>query len=94
MVQRTFEPAAAKAKRVHRPEGANAQEPAWMKRGVIIKTIINGFTFDGSTKDPIQKAVRDSLIAFMAATAQAHEGSPAGVYRLRQGKRRHRLPWA
>lgn len=24
-----------------------------------------------STKDPIQKAVRDSLIAFMAATAQA-----------------------
>jgi DNA invertase Pin-like site-specific DNA recombinase len=43
----------------------------FMKRGVIIKTVINGFTFDGSTTDPIQKAVRDSLIAFMAATAQA-----------------------
>jgi putative DNA-invertase from lambdoid prophage Rac len=26
---------------------------------------------DGSTSDPIQKAVRDALIAFMAATAQA-----------------------
>lgn len=44
---------------------------AFMKRGVVIKTIINGFTFDGATKDPVQKAVRDSLIAFMAATAQA-----------------------
>jgi putative DNA-invertase from lambdoid prophage Rac len=43
----------------------------FMKRGVIIKTVINGFTFDGSTTDPIQKAVRDSLISFMAATAQA-----------------------
>jgi len=43
----------------------------FMKRGIIVKTVINGFTFDGATKDPVQKAVRDSLIAFMAATAQA-----------------------
>ena len=42
-----------------------------MQRGVVIKTIINGMTFDGATDDPIQKAVRDALIAFMAATAQA-----------------------
>lgn len=42
-----------------------------MQKGVIVKTVINGFTFDGATRDPIQKAVRDSLIAFMAATAQA-----------------------
>jgi putative DNA-invertase from lambdoid prophage Rac len=27
--------------------------------------------FDGSSTDPIQKAVRDAMIAFMAATAQA-----------------------
>ena len=40
-------------------------------RGVIIKTVINGMTFDGSTTDPMQQAVRDALIAFMAATAQA-----------------------
>lgn len=44
---------------------------AFMNRGVIIKTVINGMTFDGATTDPIQKAVRDALIAFMAATAQA-----------------------
>ena len=42
-----------------------------MRRGVIIKTVINGMTFDGSTTDPMQQAVRDALIAFMAATAQA-----------------------
>jgi DNA invertase Pin-like site-specific DNA recombinase len=43
----------------------------FMRRGVIIKTVINGMTFDGSTTDPMQQAVRDALIAFMAATAQA-----------------------
>jgi DNA invertase Pin-like site-specific DNA recombinase len=42
-----------------------------MKKGVVIRTVINGFTFDGSTKDPMQKAVRDALIGFMAAMAQA-----------------------
>jgi putative DNA-invertase from lambdoid prophage Rac len=34
-------------------------------------TVINNFTFDGATKDPMQQAVRDALIAFMAATSQA-----------------------
>ena len=43
----------------------------FMKKGVVIKTVINGFAFDGSTKDPMQKAVRDALIGFMAAMAQA-----------------------
>jgi putative DNA-invertase from lambdoid prophage Rac len=43
----------------------------FMRRGVIIKTVINGMTFDGSTTDAMQQAVRDALIAFMAATAQA-----------------------
>jgi putative DNA-invertase from lambdoid prophage Rac len=43
----------------------------FMKKGVIIKTVLNGFVFDGATKDPMQKAVRDALIAFMAAMAQA-----------------------
>jgi DNA invertase Pin-like site-specific DNA recombinase len=43
----------------------------FMRRGVIIKTVINGMTFDGSTSDPMQQAVRDALIAFMVATAQA-----------------------
>jgi putative DNA-invertase from lambdoid prophage Rac len=43
----------------------------FMKKGVIIRTVINGFAFDGATKDPMQKAVRDALIGFMAAMAQA-----------------------
>lgn len=42
-----------------------------MNQGVIVKTVINGFTFDGATTDPVQKAVRDSLIAFLSATAEA-----------------------
>ena len=43
----------------------------FMVRGVVIRTVINKMTFDGATKDPIQKAVRDALIGFMAATAEA-----------------------
>ncbi len=42
-----------------------------MARGVVIRTVINNMTFDGSTRDPVQMAVRDALIGFMAATAQA-----------------------
>jgi putative DNA-invertase from lambdoid prophage Rac len=42
-----------------------------MRRGIVIRTVINNFTFDGATKDPMQQAVRDALIAFMAATSQA-----------------------
>lgn len=44
---------------------------AFMNRGVVVKTIINAMTFDGATTDPIAMAVRDALIGFMAATAQA-----------------------
>lgn len=44
----------------------------FIRRGVIVKTLINGgVTFDGATKDPMQMAVRDALIGFLAATAQA-----------------------
>ncbi|MCQ1770878.1 recombinase family protein [Neorhizobium galegae] len=56
----------------------------FIKRGVVIQTIINGITFDGSTKDPMQMAVRDALIGFLAATAQAQaeatrEAQKAGI---------------
>jgi DNA invertase Pin-like site-specific DNA recombinase len=56
----------------------------FMRRGVIIKTVINGLTFDGATTDPMQQAVRDALIAFMAASAQAQaeatkEAQRAGI---------------
>jgi putative DNA-invertase from lambdoid prophage Rac len=55
-----------------------------MTRGVVVRTVINNMTFDGATKDPMQKAVRDALIAFMAATAEAQaeatrEAQKAGI---------------
>ena len=43
----------------------------FMRRGVVIRTVINGLTFDGATKDPMQEAVRDALVGFMAAMAEA-----------------------
>lgn len=55
-----------------------------MRRGVIVRTVINNLTFDGATTDPMQQAVRDALIGFMAATAQAQaeagkEAQKAGI---------------
>ena len=44
---------------------------ALMRKGVVVRTVINNMTFDGSTSDPMQAVVRDALIGFMAATAQA-----------------------
>jgi putative DNA-invertase from lambdoid prophage Rac len=43
----------------------------FMRRGVVIRTVINGLEFNGATQDPMQQAVRDALIAFMAATDAA-----------------------
>jgi putative DNA-invertase from lambdoid prophage Rac len=56
----------------------------FMRRGVVVRTVINNMTFDGATTDPMQQAVRDALIAFMAATAQAQaeatkEAQKAGI---------------
>jgi putative DNA-invertase from lambdoid prophage Rac len=56
----------------------------FIRRGVVVRTVINKMTFDGATKDPMQQAVRDALIAFMAATAQAQaeatkEAQRAGI---------------
>lgn len=59
-----------------------------MRRGVIVRTVINGLVFDGATKDPMQQAVRDALIAFMSATAEAQadatkEAQRAGIAHAR-----------
>jgi putative DNA-invertase from lambdoid prophage Rac len=56
----------------------------FMRRGVVIKTVINGMIFDGATTNPMEQAVRDALIGFMAATAQAQaeatkEAQRAGI---------------
>lgn len=56
----------------------------FLRRGVTIKTVINTMTFDGATTDPTQMAVRDAMIGFMAAMAQAQaeatkEAQRAGI---------------
>ncbi|CAM5766956.1 hypothetical protein LMIY3S_01998 [Labrys miyagiensis] len=56
----------------------------FMRRGVVIRTVINGLTFDGAARDPMQQAVRDTLIGFMAALSQAQaeatkEAQKAGI---------------
>lgn len=66
----------------------------FMRQGVIVKTVINGLTFDGATTDPMQEAVRDALIAFMAATAQAQaeatkEAQKAGIAAAKEGGRKY-----
>jgi DNA invertase Pin-like site-specific DNA recombinase len=43
----------------------------FMQKRIVVRTIINGMVFDGSATDPMQQAVRDALIGFMAAMAQA-----------------------
>lgn len=60
----------------------------FLAKGVTVRTVINSMTFDGATTDPIQQAVRDALIAFMAATAQAQaeatkEAQKAGIEHAR-----------
>lgn len=67
----------------------------FMRRGVIIRTVINRLTFDGATRDPMQQAVRDAMIAFMAASAQAtveanKEAQRAGIEAKRGDASRYR----
>ena len=56
----------------------------FIRRGIRIETVINRMTFDGTTTDPMQQAIRDSLLAFMAAMSQAQaevtkEAQKAGI---------------
>lgn len=65
----------------------------FMRRGVVIKTIINSMTFDGATKDPMQQAVRDALVGFMAALSQAQaeankEAQKAGIAHAQAGSKK------
>lgn len=67
----------------------------FMRRGVVVKTLIGGMVFDGAATDPMQKAIRDTLIAFMAANAQAQaqatkEAQKAGIaYAKANGDRKY-----
>jgi DNA invertase Pin-like site-specific DNA recombinase len=56
----------------------------FINRGVRIETVVNQMCFDGSATDPMRQALRDSMLAFMAAMAQAQaevtkEAQKAGI---------------
>lgn len=56
----------------------------FMRRGVVVRTVIHRLEFDGATTDAMKCAVRDALIGFMAATAEAQaeatkEAQRAGI---------------
>jgi len=66
----------------------------FMRRGVIVRTVINGMVFDGATQDPMQQAIRDALIGFMAAQAQAQaevtkEAQRAGIAHAKADERKY-----
>jgi DNA invertase Pin-like site-specific DNA recombinase len=42
-----------------------------MELGVRVQCTLNGMIFDGKAKDPIEKATRDAILAFMAAQGEA-----------------------
>lgn len=65
----------------------------FLRRGVTIRTIINGMVFDGQASDPMTAAVRDALVGFMAAMAQAQaeatkEAQRAGIASVRDKQAR------
>lgn len=56
----------------------------FIRRGVTVRTVINGMAFDGQAKDPMSAAVRDALVGFMAAMGEAQaeatkEAQRAGI---------------
>lgn len=55
-----------------------------LKKGVTIRTVINDLTFDGSATDQTQVLVRDIMVRFLSAMAQAQaeatrEAQKAGI---------------
>lgn len=42
-----------------------------MDLGVRVECTLNGMSFDGNAQDPIEKATRDAVLAFMAAQGEA-----------------------
>ncbi len=43
----------------------------FLRRGVTIKTVINGMVFDAHPSNDMERAMRDAMISFMAAMASA-----------------------
>jgi putative DNA-invertase from lambdoid prophage Rac len=61
----------------------------FLDRGVTIKTVINGMTFEAKPQDAMGKAVRDAMLSFMSAMAEAQavamkEAQAAGIAHARE----------
>ncbi|RQV54237.1 recombinase family protein [Burkholderia cenocepacia] len=52
-----------------------------MDLGVRVECTLNGMVFDGNTTDPIAKATRDAVLAFMAAQGEADYRNRAEMQR-------------
>ena len=66
----------------------------FIRLGVTVRTVISNMTFDGVTTDPVQMAVRDAMVAFLAATAQAQAEATkaaqrAGIDAAMNDERKH-----
>ena len=68
----------------------------FLDRGVTIRTVINNMTFDAKPKDAMIKAVRDAMLSFMSAMAEAQaiatrEAQAAGIAAAKaSGKAKYR----
>ena len=56
----------------------------FLDRGVTIRTVINSMTFDAKPPDAMAKAIRDAMLSFMSAMAEAQalamkEAQSAGI---------------
>jgi len=61
----------------------------FLDRGVTIRTVINGMTFDARPRDAMGKAVRDAMLSFMSAMAEAQaaamkEAQAVGIAHARE----------
>ena len=63
----------------------------FLDRGVTIKTVINGMPFDAKPPDAMAKAIRDAMLSFMSAMAEAQalamkEAQSAGIAHAKANK--------
>lgn len=72
-------------------DGIQANIRLFLERGVTIKTVINDMVFDAKPADAMSKAVRDAMLSFMSAMAEAQtiaqkEAQKAGIAHARETK--------
>ena len=63
----------------------------FLDRGVTIRTVINSMTFDAKPPDAMAKAIRDAMLSFMSAMAEAQalamkEAQSAGIAHAKANK--------